>query len=65
MLILTAGRLVCWIEMELQNRFQGHCVMEFGFFKVRIPVGWIFGSGNKVEIRTREGILLVKRFIAT
>jgi hypothetical protein len=39
--------------------------MEFGFFKVRIPVGWIFGSGNKVEIRTREGILLVKRFIAT
>ena len=29
-LILTEGRVCCWIETELQNRFQGQCELEFG-----------------------------------
>ena len=29
-MILTVGMSGWWIETELQNRFQGQCVMEFG-----------------------------------
>jgi hypothetical protein len=49
-LILTAGRLVWWIEAELQNRFHGQCEIEFGMLGSDDGLLGFSGWGGKMGL---------------
>ena len=51
-LILTTERTGCWIETELQNRFQGHCELEFGILGSDDGMAGFSGWGRKLGLWT-------------
>jgi hypothetical protein len=53
-LVLRAVMLTWWIETELQNRFSVTMLNGILDFRVRMPVGWIFGLERKMDYGRKD-----------